>query len=222
MSAHEVLLFAGLRERAKSDRLVVELHDGATVADLRREIARTHPALAERLGMCRVAVAQEFVDDARVIAAGEEIALVPPVSGGSDGVRVRLCEAAIGIDAAVAAVSHDGAGGIAIFVGNVRARSRGKAIVRLDYEAYGEMALAAMRRIAEGIEKEIEGVRVAIHHRVGTLVPGETAVVVAASAAHRGEAFAACRAAIEALKKDVPIWKKEIDEGGGEWVGWGP
>jgi molybdopterin synthase catalytic subunit len=222
MSAREVLLFAGLRELARSDRLVVVLDDGATVADLRREIARTHPAIASRLGPCRIAVAHEFVGDDRVIAPGEEIALVPPVSGGNDGARVRISDTALRIDDLVAAVSHRGAGGIAIFVGNVRDRSQGKSIVRLDYEAYGEMALAAMRRITDAIEREIEGSRVAIHHRVGSLVPGETAVVVAASAPHRAEAFAACRAAIEALKQDVPIWKKELDEDGACWVGWGP
>ena len=119
-------------------------------------------------------------------------------------------------------MSHAGAGGIATFIGNVRGTSRGKTIVHLDYEAYDGMAVRAMTDIADRIAAEIEGARVAIHHRLGRLVVGETAVVIAASAPHRAEAFAACRAAIEALKTDVPIWKREVSDDGSEWIGQGP
>jgi molybdopterin synthase catalytic subunit len=122
----------------------------------------------------------------------------------------------------VDAVEHRGAGGVVTFVGNVRENSHGKTIEHLEYEAYGPMAVRVMADIAAKIEADIEGTRVAIHHRVGRLEIGEAAVVIAASAPHRAEAFAACRDAIEALKRDVPIWKKEIDTDGASWIGRGP
>jgi molybdopterin synthase catalytic subunit len=222
-ATHHVLLFAGLRDAIGRDRLAVDLPDGATVAMLLVEIARVAPRIADKLAHCRVAVAQEFVHGDRVIAAGEEIALVPPVSGGHDGApRVRLSRTPLALADVVAAVSHAGAGGIATFIGNVRGTSHGKTIVHLDYEAYDGMAERAMTDIADRIAREIDGARVAIHHRVGRLVVGETAVIIAASAPHRAEAFAACRAAIEALKADVPIWKREVSDDGSEWIGQGP
>ena len=221
LHTHHVLVFAGLREALRTDALAVELPAGATVADLVAEIARIAPHLAGPLGHCRVAVAQEFVGPDRVIAPGEEIALVPPVSGGHDG-AVRLSTTPLDLADVVAAVSHRDAGGIATFTGNVRAHSRGHTIDHLDYEAYEPMAVRAMAEIVARIERDIEGARVAIHHRIGRLVVGETAVVIAASAPHRAEAFAACRAAIEALKTDVPIWKREVSPDGQEWIGQGP
>jgi molybdopterin converting factor subunit 1 len=222
-STHHVLLFAGLRDAIGGDRLAVDLPAGATVAMLLAEIARVAPRIADKLAHCRVAVAQEFVGSDRVIGAGEEIALVPPVSGGHDGpARIHLSRAPLVLADVVAAVSHAGAGGIATFIGNVRGTSRGKTIVHLDYESYDGMAVRAMTDIADRIASAIEGARVAIHHRVGRLVVGETAVVIAASAPHRAEAFAACRAAIEALKADVPIWKREVSDDGSEWIGQGP
>ncbi|MFY0538517.1 molybdenum cofactor biosynthesis protein MoaE [Nannocystis pusilla] len=122
----------------------------------------------------------------------------------------------------VAAVAHAGAGGIDIFVGNVRDRSRGHDIARLEYEAYEPMALRVMQQIGAAVEAETPGVRVAIHHRLGVLQIGDSAVIVAASAPHRAEAFAACRAAIEQLKQDVPIWKREVATDGHAWVVQGP
>lgn len=221
LHTHHVLVFAGLRETLRKDAIAVALPEGATVRELLAEIARIVPAIALPLAHCRVAVAQEFVDGDRVIAPGEEIALVPPVSGGHDG-AVKLSSTSLALADVVAAVSHRDAGGIATFTGNVRAHSRGHAIDHLDYEAYEPMAVRAMAEIVARIEREIEGARVAIHHRIGRLVVGETAVVIAASASHRAEAFAACRAAIEALKTDVPIWKREVSADGHAWIGQGP
>src|SRR5690606_31877317 len=120
------------------------------------------------------------------------------------------------------AVEHADAGGIATFTGNVRRHSRGTTVEHLEYEAYEPMALRVLEQICARIEREIEGSRVAIHHRIGHLVVGETAVVIAASAPHRAEAFAACREAIEALKRDVPIWKREVADDGAVWIGQGP
>ena len=135
---------------------------------------------------------------------------------------VGVRETALALDEVVAAVAREGDGGVVTFTGVVRRQSRGKTVIRLEYEAYREMAEKVMGEIVRAIEAEVGGARVAILHRVGTLRVGETAVVIAAAAPHREEAFVACRAAIERLKRDVPIWKKEFTDDGGEWIGQGP
>ncbi len=230
-----VLLFASLRQRAGRPELVVELVRSLppTVAELRLAIRERHPELGS-IDHCRFAIDQEFVaHEDQPIALGQEIALIPPVSGGSGaeleadprswtGTHSRLSRAPLSLAEVVAAVEHRDAGGISTFTGNVREHSRGKTVQRLEYEAYAPMAVRVMDAIAVAVERAIPGARVAIAHRIGTLVVGETAVVIAASAAHRDEAFRACRETIERLKQDVPIWKKEIDDHGGEWLGRGP
>jgi len=128
----------------------------------------------------------------------------------------------LSLDEAVRAVSGEGMGGVVTFTGAVRDHSHGKRVVELQYEAYGPMAERTFERIALEAEERWPGTRLAIVHRVGTLRPGELAVVIAAAAAHRDEAFQACRHAIERLKQDAPIWKKERFQGGEEWVGLGP
>ena len=134
--------------------------------------------------------------------------------------RVDLRADALSIDEAMNAVARPGAGGIAIFLGVVRDANEGRAVTKLEYEAYGSMAVAEMDRICAGVESEIEGVRLAVFHRVGTLAVGEMAVVCAASAPHRGEAFRACRLLIDRVKERVPIWKREHGPEGPYWVGW--
>lgn len=219
-----VLLFAGLRERLRRDSVDVALPAGARVRDLLAALARDQPDLSASLSVCRVAVDQEFVGADHVIAEGSEVAVIPPVSGGHDGpAPYQLIKgAALSLPDVVAAVAHPGAGGVDIFIGNVRDRSRGHDIDRLEYEAYEPMALRVMQQIGAAVEAETPGVRVAIHHRLGTLQIGDSAVIVAASAPHRAEAFAACRAAIERLKQDVPIWKREVATDGHAWVVQGP
>jgi molybdopterin synthase catalytic subunit len=132
----------------------------------------------------------------------------------------ELREAALSVDEAVAAVQHPAAGGIAIFVGVVRDENEGRPVTLLEYEAYASMAHKEMRAIAAEIEREIGEVRVAVLHRVGKLQIGDAAVVCAASAPHRGEAFRACRALIDRIKERVPIWKREHGPDGPYWVGW--
>jgi len=225
MVRHPILLFAGLREAAGVDTLDIELPERATVADLLRELASTHEEIALQLAQCRVAVAQEFVGNDRVLDEGEEIALIPPVSGGHDGLqnaKVALRREPLSLDAVVAAVTYEDAGGIATFSGHVRRHSRGHTIEFLDYEGYEPMALKVMRALVDRIETSIPGSRIAVHHRLGHLLIGETAVIIAASAPHRAEAFAACRAVIEALKHEVPIWKREVSTDGAVWIGSGP
>lgn len=223
MPTIDVLLFAGLREIARTERVSVEIDDDATAGDLLAALGRQHPALAPRLPPCRVALDQAFVSTDHPLAGATEFAVIPPVSGGHDGpVRIAVRPTALSLAAVVEAVEHPGAGGIATFTGNVRRHSRGQTVEHLEYEAYVPMAERVMDQIRERIEAEIEGSRVAIHHRIGHLGIGETAVVIAASAPHRAEAFAACREAIEALKRDVPIWKREVAEDGAVWLGQGP
>lgn len=133
---------------------------------------------------------------------------------------VALRDTTLSIDEALAHVSHPGAGGLSLFVGAVRDENEGRAVSALEYQAYESMAVAEMQRIAGDLEREFPGVRVAALHRVGRLAVGDVAVVCAAGAAHRGEAFAACRALIDRIKADVPIWKREWGPQGPYWVGW--
>jgi len=134
--------------------------------------------------------------------------------------RVAIRQERLSVDEAVAWVAHPGAGGIALFLGTVRDANEGHDVTRLEYEAYSAMALAEMNRIRAEIEAEIEGVRVAALHRIGDLAIGDVAVICAASAPHRGEAFRACRLLIDRIKERVPIWKREHGPGGPQWIGW--
>lgn len=131
-----------------------------------------------------------------------------------------ILESTLSVDEALAAVAHAGAGGIALFVGAVRDENDGRAVTRLEYEAYETMAVAEMRRIGEEIIRAVPGVRLAVRHRVGALGVGDLAVICAASAPHRGEAFRACRLLIDEIKSRVPIWKREWGPEGPYWVGW--
>jgi molybdopterin synthase catalytic subunit len=205
-----VRLFAGLRERAGVRGRELDLPVGSTVADV-------WPALGlgdEPPGLL-YAVNHQYADTSLALADGDEVAVIPPVSGGA----FRLSEAPLSLEAAAAEVASPDAGAIATFVGTTRARSRGRDVVRLEYEAYEGMAEQAMERIAAGLVERYDLLAVAIHHRVGTVAIGETSVVIAVSAPHRADALAACRDAIDELKVTVPLWKKEIYEGGEEWIG---
>jgi molybdopterin converting factor subunit 1 len=214
----DVRLFASYREAAGVGRFDLELPAGATVRDAVARVVERHPIVSAgtRVVMARN---REYVDADAPLSDGDELALIPPVSGGATASRPRVLvsDAALSIDAALDAVRSPGHGGLVVFIGTVRDRSRGQAVTRLDYEAYPEMAEAKMREIAERLERE-HGARLALHHRVGTLAIGETAVIVAAGAAHRDAAFAAARAAIDELKRIVPIWKKEHTADGAVWI----
>ncbi len=220
----QILLFAAIRTKLGADQIDVEVDDDACVDDLLQIIGRCWPAVADLLPSCRVAIDQAFAEPSERLREGVEIAVIPPVSGGHDGRRdrSRISDRPLELASVIAAVDHRGAGGINTFIGNVRERSMGRSIGHLEYEAYAPMALREIEAIIDRIEAETSGVRVAIHHRVGRLEIGEAAVIIAASAPHRAEAFDACRAAIEALKRDVPIWKREVATDGETWFGRGP
>jgi molybdopterin synthase catalytic subunit len=214
-----VLYFAAARERAGIPRETLELRDGATAADARAAACAAHPglqAIAERL---RLAVDQEFAPEDRPLRDGSEVAFIPPVSGGTGAHRIS--DGPLSVDAPVQAVGGTDCGAVVTFIGTVRAHNRGRAVVRLEYEAYPEMALRVFARIDEEARARWAGTRVAIHHRVGTLEPGAISVVIAAASPHRADAFSACRLAIEELKRDAPIWKREHYQDGSEWVGLG-
>ena len=207
-----VRLFAALRERAGSAKLEVELADGATVGDVWPLLDLGH----EPPGML-YAVNRAYADRSEGLAEGDEVAVIPPVSGGD----FRLSGEPLSVDAAVAEVRDDGAGAIATFIGTTRAHSRGRDVLYLDYEAYEGMAEQVMADLADELKSRHELCKVAIHHRVGRVEIGETSVVIAVSAPHRTAALAACREAIDELKVSVPLWKKESYVGGEEWIGQG-
>jgi MoaE-MoaD fusion protein len=218
----DILYFAVLRERVRLDRETVELPADARVADARAAIAARHPSVATLLPQVQIAVNRAVVPDDQPIAEGDELALLPPVAGGAADDPIRISPEPVSVEAAAAAIAGGDAGALVTFAGIVRRRGHHLPdVVRLEYEAYRVMAEAVLREIAEEIEREHPGVRVAIHHRTGALAVGETAVAIAAAGAHRAPAFEACRAAIDRLKQRAPIWKKEIGESGEAWVGLG-
>jgi molybdopterin synthase catalytic subunit len=215
-----VLYFAVFRERLGRDGESLELADGASVTDAIAALAERHPVIAQLRGRFRIAVNEEFADDARVLAERDELVLIPPVAGGAH--HVVLTGEPLSLDRCIAAVKGPGMGGLVTFTGMVRLHSHGATIDHLEYEAYAPMAIREMTRLCEEIEREIAGTRLAVEHRIGRLEIGDLAVVIAAAAPHRAEAFAACRAMIDRLKDSVPIWKKELGTAGEEWVGLGP
>jgi molybdopterin converting factor subunit 1 len=217
----QVLYFAVLRERLRLDGEALDLPGDSTVEAARAAIASLHPEIAPLLSRTQSAVNRALVVPTHTLCDGDELALIPPVAGGS-GRRTALSPVPLSLAEVVAAVEGESQGAIVTFTGNVRRQGQQPNVARLEYEAYGPMAEEVLATIASEIERELPGSRVAIHHRVGTLAVGETAVVIAASAPHRAEAFEACRAAIERLKERAPIWKKEIGEDGAEWIGLGP
>jgi molybdopterin synthase catalytic subunit len=198
-----VRLFAGLRERAGSERVQVELPEGAVVSDLLAAME-----LAPR--SCVVAINREYADASALVREGDEVALVPPVSGGAGAVRLaRVTSGPLDLTALAAAVRDPSAGAVVLFEGVTRE------VPELDYEAYVEMAEERLRAIGEEVAAAHGLSAVALEHRVGTVPLSEPSVIVAAAAPHRGEAFDGARALIDRVKAEAPIWKVEVDAAGG-------
>jgi len=207
-----VRLFAGLRERAGTGTRDLELPVGARVQDVwtSLDLGDEPPGLA-------YAVNRAYVERNEALSEGDEVAVIPPVSGGD----FRLTRDTIDLAAVVAEVEDERAGAVATFIGTVRLESRGRRVIRLEYEAYEGMAEQVMAEIAGELTKRYDLCGVAITHRIGVCALGEASVAIAVSAPHRQEALAACGDAIETLKQTVPLWKKEVYEGGEEWIGRG-
>ena len=205
-----VRLFAGLRERAGwSER---ELDGADRIADI-------WPALdlGEEPEGLLYALNKEYADRDQLLTDGDEVALIPPVSGGT----FRLTGEPLSLDAVVDEVRSDQAGAVATFIGTTRLQSRGRTVLHLDYEAYEEMAEQVMAQIAAELKGRYDLCEIAIHHRTCRVEIGEASVVIAVSARHRQDALAACKDAIDTLKEQVPLWKKEFYEGGEDWIGRG-
>jgi MoaD family protein len=216
----QVRLFARYREAAGRDRVEVELAEGGTVEAAWDAVVARYPVLSPYRPHTLFAVGQEYVEPQRALRAGDEVCLFPPVSGGADEDLYRVTEEPLSEAAVAACVASPEAGGIVVFSGVVRNETGGRRVKFLEYEAHAPMALGKMREIGAAVRARWPGVRaVAIVHRVGRLEIGEASVVIGVSAAHRAQAFEACRYAIDRLKETVPIWKKEHFEDGEVWVG---
>ena len=208
----KVRLFAILRERAGREEVELELGEGATVAEAIAAVGEL-PGLGDVVGRLpvRMAVNRDYADEATALAAGDELALIPPVSGGAD-VHVRVAEEPLDVAALSEMVGRPGAGAIVSFQGTTRD------VDRLEYEAYREMAEERMAEILRECVERHGLEAAAAEHRVGIVPLGEASVAIAVSAAHRGEAFAGAREAIDRIKAEAPIWKKEIEGGEERWV----
>jgi MoaE-MoaD fusion protein len=205
-----VRLFAGLRERAGWGEREVEV--GPTVGEVWEALG-----LGEEPAGMLYAVNQEYAERDRRLADGDEVAVIPPVSGGA----FRLVDGPLDLDSVIAEVANEAAGAIATFQGTVRRQSRGREVIALEYEAYGGMAEKVMAEIAKGVKERYDLCEVAVAHRVGHCQVGDVSVAIAVSAPHRQDALSACRDVIDDLKERVPLWKKELYEGGEEWIGRG-
>lgn len=223
MISVRVLFFGPARDAAGVEAIEMELPDGATVAGLTDQLCRDHPGLAAGRAAVRLAVNRQFAGPGRVLVQGDEVAVIPPVSGGQVGpVWVALTAEPIDVARVRAAVSGEAAlGGIVIFEGTTRAETHAEhgALVQLEYESCGEMALEQMRRLACEVRQRQPAARIAMVHRLGIVRPGEASVVIAVACPHRTEAFEDCRWLIDQLKTEVPIWKREVwSDGETTWV----
>lgn len=230
-----IQLFAGLRERAGRSELVLEdLPDALDLGGLKRELERRHPELGDLAHVAGV-VGTDYADDARVLAPGDAVALLPPVSGGAPDESQRLAAGVFELssepldpEACRRRVEHRSCGAAVVFCGNARDRSRGRDVVRLDYEAFDAMAGPEMTRIFARCVRECgdpdgerpeRALRMLCAHRTGPVEVGEPSVVVAVASPHRDAAFRAARFLIDELKASLPVWKKEVYADGHHWIG---
>ena len=216
-----VKLFATLKDRAKAGQVTVELPDGATVAALRDKLAADFPALVQPLGSSVVSVNQAFAFAETPLHAGDEVALFPPVSGGSQfPVITHIASEAFDVSQVVRELTLSTTGAVVTFTGAVRGSERDKQVAQLFYEAYTPMAEAKLKQVADEMRArfpQIEGI--ALIQRVGLLSAGEPTVLVAVSSPHRDQGcFEAARYGIDRIKEIVPVWKKEIGPDGQEWI----
>lgn len=214
----EVRYFAMIREivgRSSERRSSTE---GATVGELFDALVAEFPRLLQVKPVTMLMVNQTYVRGDHTLHDGDEVAFIPPVSGGS-GARFRVQEEALDARATEALVAHAGAGAIATFTGTVRDHGRGRDVTHLEYEAYAPAAERMLEQIGDEIRDRWQIEHVAIVHRVGSLAIGEASVVISVASAHRDAAFDACRYAIERIKEIVPVWKKEHYSDGASWLG---
>lgn len=220
-----IFIFGPLKDIFSSEAVELDLDPPMTVAQLMNRLCGEHSNIAKLLRRCRIAVNGEYVDDDWLISEGDEIALIPPVSGGLEGMmsmasgwHCNLTDIPINLSEVIAQAIDAGVGAVALFIGVVRGHSGGREVIALEYEAYEAMAREKLDEIARGLLHSYRLKKLIIIHRIGKANVGEVVVAIAASSEHRHEAIEACREAIERLKRDVPIWKKEVFVDGWEWV----
>ena len=213
-------LFAGLSELLGQRHVTLEVAEGATIGLLREELAREYPRVTPFLPSLVCAIDEEFVPPEHALREGDEVAIIPPVSGGSDDDELfRVTSEPLDPEPLVAAVRRDESGAVALFSGVARNHSEGRRVRALEYDAYPSMAEKKLREVADEVRARWPISAIGVLHRTGRLAIGETSLLVAVSAPHRREAFAACEYAVDRIKEIVPIWKKELwEDGDGEWV----
>ena len=218
----KVLFFGQLKEIVGVAQEELELSDGARVEDLFERYGRRFPKLAEFRASIATSVNQEYAGWRASLAAGDEVAFLPPVSGGQQVATIedifQLVREPIRPQELANSLKAPGDGALVVFDGFVRDNFRGKKTLYLEYEAYETMALGKIREIGAEMREKFSVHRIAIVHRLGRLEIGETSVWIGVSSAHRAAAFDACRFAIDTLKRTVPIWKKEYFVGGAVWA----
>ena len=215
-----VLFFGVLKEMTGRASEGVELAEGATLSDLLDRYEREVPKLSQYRGSIALSVNQEYAATSRPLKNGDEIGLLPPVSGGAEAeaARVAMVRTTIDVAALSESIRRQEDGAVAVFEGVVRNQTRGRRTLYLDYEAYEAMAVKQLRELADQALEKFPIRDLAIVHRLGRLELGETSVAIVVASAHRGAAFDACRWIIDTLKKTVPIWKKEYFEDGAVWA----
>jgi MoaE-MoaD fusion protein len=213
-----VLFFGRFKDIVGAAEDEAQIPDGARVEDLFNQYGSRHPELAGFRESAAAAVNQQFAEWGAALAAGDEVAFLPPVSGGEERDRLELVRAPIATVEIVASLKAPENGAEVVFEGIVRNHSGGRTTLYLEYESYEAMALAEMRAIVAEMRGRFPVDRAAMVHRLGRLEIGETAVLVVVSSAHRGAAFDACRFGIDELKRRVPIWKKEFFADGAVWA----
>ena len=215
----QVLLFGQLREVVGASQEVVQLSDGATAADLVALYRKRYPKLEEVCPRLAMAVNQEYANGSAVLHAGDEVALLPPVSGGQGVMsRVELTRDVIDPEALSAGLGAPADGAVATFAGIARRWTGERETLWLEYQAYEQMAQTKLEQVATEVQERFELSRIVIVHRLGRVAIGETSVFIAAASPHRAAAFDACRAAIDTLKRTVPIWKRECLADGAIWA----
>ena len=214
--------FASLRERLGRSEDSCEVPEGATVRTVWETLKHEQPTLVEVERSLAFAVAQEYVDGDHPLRDNDELAFIPPVSGGAlmdSRLSCRITQDPIRLDELTAFVADPGAGAMATFVGTTRDSNEGRRVIRLEYECYPGMAEKEMEKIGQEVLERWPVKKVAMLHRLGRVDIGEASVAIAVSSSHRHAAFEACHYAINQLKETVPIWKKELYEGGEVWIG---
>lgn len=219
-----VLLFGVLKDVFQRSEESLDLRSGATVSDLLDHYREQAPAQAKLFQSLALAVNQEYASAAKALGDGDEVALLPPVSGGvdscvrSDSYQCEIIHHRIPAEQIVEQIKEGEDGAVVVFDGIVRNHTRNRRTLYLDYEAYEPMALSQMKALAEKVLANFKVRKIAIYHRLGRLDVGESSVLIAVASAHRAAAFDACRFAIDTLKRTVPIWKKEHFTDGAVWA----